>query len=252
MDQGQRTEVQGGQLQDEPADQAGDAEQPDRPANQAEHEPGVEAHRLAALGPHALAHRGRGGAEACRHGQQDRRLHRPPPPAALRPVPSPRLMSCVSQSPHVITEAPARVVIHARTPLRTTVGRQRYGTVTAKRRATLRPAWPARRRRHILTDRSGCGEIGDESRSCLGEGHDPGRLLPKRSEPSAAARRAILAEDGHAPGLAPGPVLGHVPGGKEFAVGPQPRPAVTALCQTQPRCPFSVAVASMSGLSGGL
>ena len=29
-----------------------------------------------------------------------------------------------------------------------------------------------------------------------------------------------LAEDRHAPGLAPGPVLGHVPGSEEFAVGP--------------------------------
>jgi len=67
--------MQGGQLEDEPADHARDAEQPDRPAGQAEYEPGVEARRLDALGPDALAYRGRGSAQACRDGQQDCLFH---------------------------------------------------------------------------------------------------------------------------------------------------------------------------------
>jgi len=69
------SEAQRGQLAEEPADHAGDAQQPDRLAGQADDEPGIEARRLAALGPHALAHRGRGRAQACRDGQQDCLLH---------------------------------------------------------------------------------------------------------------------------------------------------------------------------------
>jgi hypothetical protein len=68
LDQGQRPEAQRADLEDEPEDHAGQAKQPDRAAGQPEDEPDVNAGHLAALGPEALAHRGRGRAEACGQG----------------------------------------------------------------------------------------------------------------------------------------------------------------------------------------
>ena len=107
-----------------------------------EHEPGVEARRLAALGPHALAHRGRGRAEACRHGQQDRRLHEPPP---SRSVPVDAITQThdlrISESSRDHGGRPARDT--RQNSLLRTVGRQRYGSVTVKRRATMPAAAPA-------------------------------------------------------------------------------------------------------------
>jgi len=44
----------------------------------------------------AGAHPGHSRVQACRHGQQDRRLHQPPLPAESRPMPSPAPMTCVS------------------------------------------------------------------------------------------------------------------------------------------------------------
>jgi hypothetical protein len=76
LDQGQRPVLQCRQLEDEPADHAHDAEQPDRLASQAEQQAGVEsARRLHALRPLALRQRRRGRAEARRDRQQDSRLH---------------------------------------------------------------------------------------------------------------------------------------------------------------------------------
>jgi len=75
LHQGQFAEAQRGQLEDQAEDHAGDAEQPDRLAGQAEDDPEVEARRRAAPGPLALAHRGRGSAQACRDGQQNCLFH---------------------------------------------------------------------------------------------------------------------------------------------------------------------------------
>jgi hypothetical protein len=55
LDQGQVAEAQRGDLEGEPADHGGDAEQPGRLAGQPDQEPGVKARRLVVLGALALA-----------------------------------------------------------------------------------------------------------------------------------------------------------------------------------------------------
>ena len=84
LDQGQRAEAQGGQLEQEAADHASHAEQPDRPPGETKDEPDVEARRFAAPGADPLTYRCRGRAEAGHHGKQDRFLHQkrrtPPSP----------------------------------------------------------------------------------------------------------------------------------------------------------------------------
>jgi hypothetical protein len=80
LNQGQFAEPQRGQLEHEPADHGGDAQQPGRLAGQPDHEPGVEPGRRAGIpGPGALAHRRRRGAQARRDRQQDRLIHQPAP-----------------------------------------------------------------------------------------------------------------------------------------------------------------------------
>src|SRR5260221_12308062 len=54
-----------------------------------EDEPDIKACRLIAPGAEALAHRGRGRAETCGKGQQDRLLHQPAPSATVIKVTSP-------------------------------------------------------------------------------------------------------------------------------------------------------------------
>src|SRR5580693_9447832 len=85
LDQGQVAVAQRGDLEDEPADHGGDAEQPGRLAGQPDQEPGVKARRLGAPGPLALAQRGGGGAHAGRDGQQDGLVHQLAPFAWLVP-----------------------------------------------------------------------------------------------------------------------------------------------------------------------
>jgi hypothetical protein len=92
LDQGQVAEVQRGELEAEPAHHGRDAEQPDRPAGQAEDEPDIEAGRLVTPGALALAHRGRGRTQGRRDGQQDRLLHQPAPFSAGLRRRRPRLL----------------------------------------------------------------------------------------------------------------------------------------------------------------
>ena len=72
LDQGQRAEAQGGQLEQEAADHAAHAEQPDRLPGETKDEPDVEARRFAVPGADPLTYRCRGRAEARQHGKQDR------------------------------------------------------------------------------------------------------------------------------------------------------------------------------------
>jgi hypothetical protein len=91
LDQSQVAEAQRGDLEDEPADHGGDAEQPGWLAGQPDQQPGVKARRLGAPGALALAQRGGGRAPAGRDGQQDCLVHQralslgwSPPVAAVR------------------------------------------------------------------------------------------------------------------------------------------------------------------------
>jgi len=86
LDQGQVAEPQRADLEAEPADHGGDAEQPGRLAGQPDQEPGVKARRLGAPGPLALAQRGGGRADAGRDGQQDCLVHQCAPFAWLVPA----------------------------------------------------------------------------------------------------------------------------------------------------------------------
>jgi len=78
-------EVQSSQLEHEPADHGGDAQQPGRLAGEPDDEPGIEPARgrTGVPGPGALAHRRRRGAQARCERQQDRLLHQSPPPGAI-------------------------------------------------------------------------------------------------------------------------------------------------------------------------
>jgi hypothetical protein len=95
--------MQGGQLEDEPRDHARDAEQSDRPAGQAEHQPDVEARRRAGPGPMRWHTED---AAVQQHAAAASKIALSiglPLPAAARPMPSPGPAAWLSQAHRVIT-----------------------------------------------------------------------------------------------------------------------------------------------------
>ena len=109
LDQGQCAIVQGTELEGKPEDHARDADQPDRPAGQAEDEPDIKGRRLIAPGAEALAHRSGGRTEARRDGQQECLFHqsRSAPLAALQPA-------CTSAGRDIVMEPAQRVSVSTR------------------------------------------------------------------------------------------------------------------------------------------